>query len=151
MKIWVDADAAPLKIKEIIFKAAMRAQVKTELVANHFMRIPVSPYIKFKQVPSGLDVADSYIVEHSTKADLVITADIPLASEVVKKGAIALNPRGKIYTAESIGEALAMRNLRTELRDMGEISGGPKALGSKDIQAFANAFDKYLRANHSRN
>lgn len=144
----MDADAAPQKIKEILFKAAEREKIPTTLVANHFMRVPNTPFISFKQVEAGIDVADSYIVEKLKERDLVITADIPLAGEVVKKAAVALNPRGKTYTAESIGEALAMRNLRTELRDMGEISGGPKSLGPKEIQAFANALDRYIRANH---
>ncbi len=144
MRLWVDADACPNAIKEILYRAAQRAGVELTLVANQPLRTPPSPYIRSIQVPSGFDVADNRIAELVERGDLVITADIPLAATVIDKGGLALNPRGELYTEENIKERLAMRNLMDELRGMGEVTGGPAALGKKDRQAFANALDRLL-------
>ena len=144
MRLWVDADACPNAIKEILYRAAQRAGVELTLVANQSLRTPPSPYIRSIQVPSGFDVADNRIAELVERGDLVITADIPLAATVIDKGGLALNPRGELYTEENIKERLAMRNLMDELRGMGELTGGPAALGKKDRQAFANALDRLL-------
>ncbi len=144
MRLWVDADACPNAIKDILYRAAQRAGVELTLVANQPLRTPPSPYIRSIQVPSGFDVADNRIAELVEPGDLVITADIPLAATVVDKGGLALNPRGELYTEENIKERLAMRNLMDELRGMGEVSGGPAALGKKDRQTFANALDRLL-------
>ena len=144
MRLWVDADACPNAIKEILYRAAQRTSVELTLVANQPLRTPPSPYIRSIQVPLGFDVADNRIAELVEQGDLVITADIPLAATVIDKGGLALNPRGELYTEENIKERLAMRNLMDELRGMGEVTGGPAALGKKDRQAFANALDKLL-------
>ena len=145
MKIWVDADACPGVIKEILFRAAEREQVSMMLVANQSMRIPRSPYIRFTQVPAGFDVADKYIVDALEAGDLVITADIPLAAGAIDKGAHALNPRGELYTKDNIRERLSMRNFMDELRGSGVATGGPAALGPRDREAFANSLDRLLR------
>jgi uncharacterized protein len=145
MNIWVDADACPGVIKDILFRAAERAKVLTTLVANQPMRIPPSPFIKFTQVASGFDVADKHIVNVAAPGDLVITADIPLAAAAIEKGAHALNPRGELYTRDNIKERLSMRNFMDELRGSGVATGGPAVLGSRDREAFANALDKFLR------
>ncbi len=144
MKVWIDADACPKMVKEIIFKASARLKVKVCLVANSYMQIPSSPYISLIQVDKGADVADFYIVEHLESNDLVITADIPLASAVVEKNATAINPRGEIYTEENISERLSMRNFMQELRDSGIDTGGPPPLNAKDKEKFANAFDRIM-------
>ncbi len=144
MRIWVDADACPGVIKEILFRAADRVRVELTLVANHPMRTPRSPYVKSMLVGAGFDVADRRIAELVEEGDLVITADIPLAADVVGKGALALNPRGDLYDEESVGEALAMRNLMDELRSGGMVTGGPAPLGKTDRQAFANQLDRIL-------
>jgi hypothetical protein len=144
MQIWVDADACPNVIKEILFRAATRAQVSLTLVANQLLRAPPSPYIKAIQVPSGFDVADSKIVQQLQSGDLVITADIPLAALVIEKGGHALNPRGEFYTTENIRERLAMRNFMDELRNTGVNTGGPAVLSLSDRQAFANQLDRFL-------
>ena len=144
MQIWVDADACPVAIKEILYRAADRAHVRVTLVANQPLRIPVSPYIRFTQVPAGLDVADRRIVELLAAGDLVVTADIPLAAAAIEKGAHALNPRGELYTTENIRERLSMRNFMDELRGSGVATGGPAVLGPRDRQAFANALDSFL-------
>lgn len=148
MKIWVDADACPLVIKEILFRAATRAQITTTLVANQFLRTPPSAFIKTMQVASGFDVADNRIVVEMEAGDLVITADIPLAAQVVEKGGIALNPRGELYTIANIKERLAMRNLMEELRSNGVDISGPNALNQGDRQAFAAALDKLITKHH---
>lgn len=145
MQIWVDADACPNVIKEILFRAAKRVEIKTTLVANQELQIPGSPYIDFVQVRSGLDVADSYIVQHLQPQDLVITADIPLAAEAIEKGAYALNPRGEFYDAGNIRERLSMRNFLTELRSGGVETGGPAPFSQRDTAAFANQLDRFLR------
>ncbi len=145
LTIWIDADACPNVIKDILFRAADRRQLSLMLVANLFIATPPSPFIKTVQVAGGFDVADNYIVQHCHANDLVITADIPLAAEVVAKNAYALNPRGELYTKENIKEHLAMRDFMTGLRDTGQVSGGgPSALGQRDKQAFANALDRFL-------
>lgn len=144
MQIWVDADACPVVIKEILFRAAERTKVITTLVANQFLRTPPSPYIKTMQVPGGFDVADQRIVQELSAGDLVITADIPLAAHVVEKGGYALNPRGELYTIANIRERLAMRNLMEELRGSGVEISGPAAFKLADRQAFAAALDKWI-------
>jgi len=142
--IWVDADACPVVIKEILFKAAHRTKVPLVLVANHFMRVPQSQNIQFRQVEAGFDVADNWIVQKCESNDLVITADIPLASEVIAKGALALNPRGEMYTESNIRQRLNMRDFMETLRSSGIQTGGPDALNQKDRQAFANELDRWL-------
>jgi len=144
MHIWVDADACPYTTKEILFRASKRTQIPMTLVANKLLYTPSSPLIKAVQVSKGFDVADAYIAEHVQPEDLVITADIPLAAEVVAKKATALNPRGELYTQKNIQQRLSMRNFMEEMRTTGEISGGPKTLGKKDSLAFANALDRWL-------
>ncbi len=145
MQIWIDADACPVMVKEILFRAAKRLKVQITLVANKRIRVPHSEYISTVQVKAGFDVADEWIVEKLQPGDLVITADIPLASQVIKKDASALNPRGTFYTEENIQNYLAQRNLMDELRSTGVITGGgPPTLGKKDTQAFANQLDKFL-------
>ncbi len=146
MQIWVDADACPGEIKELLFRTARRTRTKVTLVANQPMRIPGSEYIERLLVPAGADVADHKIVELLEPGDLVITADIPLAANVVAKGGEGLNPRGELYTEANIGERLAMRNLLDELRGGGEITGGPANFSDKDRQTFANQLDRWLTA-----
>ncbi len=150
--MWVDADACPNAIKEILYRAAERVGAELILVANQPLNAPRSRYIRSIQVPAGLDVADNRIAALVERGDLVVTADIPLAAKVVDKGALALNPRGELYTTENIKERLAMRNLMDELRSTGQLTGGPAALGKKERQAFANALDRLLvnRARESR-
>src|SRR5688572_19730364 len=149
MQIWVDADACPGVIKEILFRAADRTGVRLTLVANRTMRVPASANIRFLQVPAGFDVADQRIVELLEPDDLVITADIPLAAAAIAKHAHALNPRGELYTQENIRERLSMRNFMDELRGSGVVTGGPSALNQRDRQAFANSLDAFL-ARHGR-
>jgi uncharacterized protein len=146
LQIWIDADACPNVIKDILFRAAERRQLSLVLVANRIIATPPSVFIKVVQVANGFDVADNYIVQQCQTHDLVITADIPLAAEVVAKHAFALNPRGELYTKENIKEHLAMRDFMTVLRDTGQVSGGPSAFAQKDKQAFANALDRFLAA-----
>lgn len=140
----MDADACPVVIKEILFRAAVRTQITTTLVANQFLRTPPSAFIKTLQVPGGFDVADNRIVAEMAAGDLVITADIPLAAQVVEKGGIALNPRGELYTLANIKECLAMRNLMEELRSNGVDISGPASINQGDRQAFAAALDKHI-------
>lgn len=144
MQIWVDADACPKVIKEILFRAAERKRINLTLIANHPLRTPPSRYIKSLQVPGGFDVADNEIVRSLQPGDLVITADIPLAAEVIEKEAHALNPRGTFYSKENIQERLAKRNFMEELRSSGINTGGPAALNQADRQAFANQLDRFL-------
>jgi len=145
VKIWVDADACPVVIKEILFKAANRVKLSMTLVANHRLRIPPSPYIDFVQVGQGFDVADNVIVQRLQPGDLVVTQDISLAAEVIEKGGIALNPRGELYTLENIRQRLNMRDFMESLRSSGIQTGGPAALNQNDRQAFANQLDRLLR------
>ncbi|KTD61825.1 YaiI/YqxD family protein [Legionella spiritensis] len=144
MKIWIDGDACPNKIKDILFKAAIRTRVTVTVVANHFARIPHSPFIKRIVVDSGFDVADTKILNQIEKGDLVITADIPFANEVVMKKAIALSPRGKIYTENNIKQALAVRDFHTSLRDSGVQQSGESKISPLDIRQFANQLDRLL-------
>jgi len=144
MVVWVDADACPVQIKEILFRAAERVQVQTVLVANHALRVPKSRFIKAKQVESGFDVADARILATLAAGDLVITADVPLAAQVVAAKAFALNPRGTLYTPDNVQDHLARRNFMDALRSSGETTRGPAALDKRDLQAFANELDKFL-------
>ncbi|WP_298768636.1 YaiI/YqxD family protein [uncultured Shewanella sp.] len=150
MKIWVDADACPSVIKEIVFRAADRTQTVTTFIANHAIRIPPSTFIKMITVPSGFDVADDEIVKRLSPQDLVITADIPLASEVIDKGAIALNPRGELYTHHNIKAILNMRDFMDTMRSSGVQTGGPAAMTQAQRQAFSNQLDKILTANQKK-
>ncbi len=143
-KLWVDADACPKVIKEVIFKTSNRLQLPTILVANAHMQIPLSPLITFVKVDQGADVADTYIVDHAGVDDLVVTADIPLAGLIVEKGAMAINPRGELYTEENISERLSVRNFMQDLRDSGMDTGGPAAFGVKDKASFANSLNAIL-------
>lgn len=144
MDIWVDADACPNVIKEIIFRAAGRTKISVTLVANQPLRVPSSTYIRALQVASGFDAADKRIVELMHADDLVITADIPLAAAAIEKGGVALSPRGELFTHENIRERLSMRNFMDELRGSGVNTGGPPALTARDRQEFAKKFDALL-------
>ena len=144
MQVWVDADACPGEIKELLYRAAQTRKIKVTLVANQPMRTPRSEFIDSVLVPPGMNVADRRIVELVDPGDLVITADIPLAAEVVACGGQALDPRGELYTDGNVGERLAVRNLRDELRGGGQITGGPSNFSAKDRQAFANQLDRWL-------
>lgn len=146
MKIWVDADACPNAIKAILFRAAERRGIDTRLVANHHVRTPPSKHIHSVQVASGFDVADRAIAEALAPGDLVVTADVPLAAEVVQRGATGLNPRGTLYTAENIHDHLARRNLLEQLRETGTLTSSTAALDRTDLQAFANQLDRFLTA-----
>ena len=144
MQLWVDADACPVVIKEILFRAAERTCSPLTLVANQPIRVPSSQYIKTVQVPAGFDVADDEIVKRLEAGDLVITADIPLAAEVIEKGGHALNPRGELYTTENIKARLNMRDFMDTLRSSGINTGGPPAISLSDRQEFANNLDRFL-------
>lgn len=144
-QIWVDGDACPGVIKDILFRAAERARVQVTLVANQWLRVPTSRYIRALQVQGGFDVADDAIVERASAGDLVVTQDIPLAARVLEKGAIALNPRGERYTRDTIAERLSMRNFMEELRGAGIQTGGPATLHARDRQAFAGELDRWLQ------
>ncbi|HYG45711.1 MAG TPA: YaiI/YqxD family protein [Bordetella sp.] len=146
MHIWVDADACPAVIKEILFRAAQRWQRPLTLVANQMLRTPPSTWIRAIQVPHGFDVADSYIVEHAAAGDLVITGDIPLAAQALDKQALVLSPRGERYTPDTIRERLSMRDMMEELRSAGIDTGGPAAFSQADRRAFANALDRLMMA-----
>ncbi len=150
MQIWVDADACPNPIKEILFRAATRVKLSLTLVANRPVRIPPSPYIKCVTVGSGFDVADNWIAHQVSSGDLVITADIPLAAAVIQRQAFALNPRGELYSQENISERLTMRNFMEELRSSGVDTGGPSSFSQADRQAFANQLDRFLSLNANR-
>jgi uncharacterized protein YaiI (UPF0178 family) len=144
VRIWVDADACPVVIKEILYRAAKRTGTEMTLVANQPLSVPPSPLIKTVQVGAGFDVADDEIVKRAEVGDLVITADIPLAAEIIEKGAHALNPRGELYTTENIKARLNMRDFMDSLRGSGIQTGGPKEFSQSDRQAFANALDRLL-------
>ncbi len=143
-QVWVDADACPGVVKEILLRAADRARVQVTLVANQWLRTPPSRYIRALQVQGGFDVADSEIVERVRPGDLVVTQDIPLAARVIEKGGIAVNPRGERYTPDNMAERLSMRNFMEELRGAGVQTGGPAAFHPRDRQAFANQLDRWL-------
>ena len=144
MKIWVDADASPVVIREILFRAAERTGVKVTFVANQPVRVPASPLVEFLRVDPGFDVADNEIVKRAERGDLVITADIPLAAEVMGNGAHALSPRGELHSTDTIGQRLNMRDFMDTLRASGIHTGGPPALSKRDRQAFANHLDRLL-------
>jgi len=144
MQIWVDADACPGGIKELLFRAAKRTEIKLTLVANQSLHTPRSEFIDSLVVPAGANVADRRIVELLAPGDLVITADIPLAADVVAAGGKALDPRGELYTSENVGERLAVRNMLDEMRGSGQITGGPANINAKDRQVFANQLDRWL-------
>jgi uncharacterized protein YaiI (UPF0178 family) len=144
MQIWVDADACPREIKELVYRAAQRRKIMTTLVANQVLSTPKSDYITSLLVPGGMNAADRRIVELVTPGDLVITADIPLAAEVVGKGAQALDPRGELYTDANVGARLAMRNLLDQMRGGGETVRGPSAFTARNRQDFARELDRWL-------
>ncbi len=147
MKIWVDADACPVVIKDILFKAAERTKVETMFIANQFIRVPGSKYLKSYQVPSGFDVADDEIVKRVSVGDLVITSDIPLADEVITKGGHALSSRGELFTKENIKGRLNIRDFMDTMRSSGVQTGGPPALNQSDRKAFADHLDRFLNKN----
>jgi len=149
MKIWCDADACPVVIKDILFKAANRTKTGLTLVANQHVSTPPSKFINFIRVSSGFDVADNEIVKRLDTGDLVITSDIPLAAEVIEKGGVALSPRGELYTAENIKSRLTMRDFMDSLRSSGVNTGGPPPLNQTDRQTFANHLDRFLAKNKS--
>ena len=144
MKIWVDADACPKPVREILYRAAGRARIELILVANRFLTVPHSPFIHSRTVAQGFDVADQAIIDWAAAGDLVVTADIPLAAAVVDKGATAINPRGELYTAENVREQLSTRDFMAELRGAGIQTGGSAAFDQRDRQAFANQLDRLL-------
>ncbi len=144
MKIWVDADACPKAVKEILYRVAERTEISVTLVANSPLRLPPSSFINLIQVGSGADIADDEIANKCEEGDLIITADIPLAARVVEKGAQALDPRGTIYDKNNIGQILSMRNFMDELRGSGVETGGPSGFGQKEKFKFANALDKII-------
>lgn len=145
MQIWMDGDACPRVIKDVLFRAAVRTKTYLTVVSNHMLIVPPSPYISHRQVGQGFDIADKYIVDAMKPGDLVITADIPLADTVVTSGGTAINPRGTIYTANNIKPLLARRNLNETLRGAQLLRGGPDKISPKEVQNFANAIDKLLR------
>lgn len=144
MKIWVDADACPAAIKDILYRAANRVQIELTLVANQMLRTPPSPWISAVQVPAGFDVADRHIAQEATAGDLVVTADVPLAAQVIAKGARVLDPRGDLLDADNIDERLSLRNFLDRLRSSGVETGGPAAFSAADRQSFANRLDRLL-------
>lgn len=144
MKIWVDADACPVVIKDILFRAAKRTKTMTTLVANQRLNIPASEHIHFLQVPSGFDAADDKIVELVNDGDLVVSSDIPLAADVIEKGGLVLSPRGEMYTLDNIKARLNMRDFMETMRASGVDTGGPPAMHQRDRQAFANKLDQLL-------
>lgn len=144
MKIWVDADACPVAVKEILYRAAQRTQTQVTLIANQMLRVPPSPWITAWQVPAGFDVADQRIVHEAQAGDLVVTADVPLAAQVIAKGAWVLEPRGELLDKNNIQERLTMRNFMETLRNSGIDTGGQAAFSPADKQAFAKQLDKLL-------
>jgi uncharacterized protein YaiI (UPF0178 family) len=149
-QIWVDADACPAVIKDILYRVAERTQIQVTLVANQLLRVPGSKFIRSVQVPSGADVADAEIVARVNPGDLVVTGDIPLAAQVLEKGGFALNPRGDFYTKDTIAQQLTMRAFMEELRSGGVDTGGPAAFSQADRQQFANALDRHLARHRPR-
>ena len=143
-KIWVDADACPKIIKEVIFKFSSRLQIPVCLVANSYMKVPHTDLVSLVKVDLGADVADKYIATHCKEQDIVVTADLPLAGEVVKTGALAINPRGELYDEETICDRLSMRDFMTDLRDNGLVTGGPNTFSGKDKINFTNTLNKTL-------
>lgn len=144
VRIFVDADACPGMVKDIIIRAAGNRKILTTFVANKVLLLPASPFLQQETVDAGMDKADQFIAENATLSDLVVTADIPLAHILVKKGVVAINPRGLIYTEDNIGDRISVRDLLTDLRDSGEITGGPKPFGDREKREFASSFDRVL-------
>lgn len=145
MKIWIDADAAPRDVKEVVYRVAGRLQIETLLVANLPLSAPLDhPYVKAIRVGGGLDVADAYIAEHAAAGDVAVTADIPLAAKLVAAGVVTIDPRGLEYTEDNVGEKLAARDLMAELRNTGMVGGGPRPFSPKDRQSFSVALDRVL-------
>lgn len=144
MKIWIDADACPGDIKEIVYRASERLDLPVCLVANSYMRIPDSPLISLVVVSNGFDAADNHIADEVAPEDIVITADVPLASRIVARGTVAIDPRGDVYTDENVGERLSVRNLMQELRSSGVVQGGPAQMDAQDTHKFAAALDREL-------
>ena len=143
-KIWVDADACPNLIKNVIFRLADNRQVDVVLVSNHYVKTPNSPFVRAKQVGKGFDEADNEIIALMSGGDLVVTGDLPLANDVIQKRGFAINPRGTVYDEENIKSHLSRRDLMEDLRDSGVVSGGPSALNKKNVQEFANAIDRLV-------
>lgn len=150
MKIWIDADACPRAVKEIIYRAAAKRQIATVVVANSNLQVPRSPFVSAVRVGAGPDEADRYIEEKADPRDLAITADIPLAAALVKRGLLVIDPRGEQYSEENIGERLSVRNLMHELREGGVETGGPSSFGEREARRFANTFDALLTRALSR-
>jgi uncharacterized protein YaiI (UPF0178 family) len=144
MKVWIDADACPKAVKEVIFRAAQKRGFDVVVVANKAMHVPAAERIRMIQVAGGPDVADDHIAEHAGKGDVAITADIPLAARLVDKRVIVITPRGEELDEENVGERLSMRDFMTDLRDVGVMTGGPKAFSDRDKNQFANALDRAL-------
>lgn len=144
MQIWIDADGCPGDVKDVIFKAAQNRQVLTIVVANRILKHPKSSYIRSMVVSQGLDVADQEIVKNAKEGDIVITADVPLAAEVVAKGCCALSPNGEIWTEENVSEKLSVRNFMSDLRGSGVMTGGSRPRSSVSTKKFAQAFDRIL-------
>lgn len=144
MKIWIDGDACPKRIKEILFRAAKTRQVMVIMIANHLATIPPSPFIKRIQVDAGFDKADNYIVTHLIAGDLIITADLLLARDAIEKGALVLNPRGMIYSANNIKPLVTLRHFNEALRESGQLRGGLESLSAKEIQQFSNHLDRLI-------
>lgn len=143
--LWVDADAAPRDVKDIVFRAALRLEIPAVLVANQRLSPPANnPFVRFEWVPGGPDKADEHIAEHAVAGDIAVTADIPLAAILVEKGLHVVDPRGEEYTAENVGHRLSIRDFMDELRSTGVETGGPSAYGRKEKQAFAGALDRIL-------
>lgn len=150
MKIWVDADACPKVIKEILFRVAERTQITVAFVTNQYLHLPPSPFITFTQVPPGPDVADDEIAARCSAEDIVVTADIPLAARIVEKGGHALDPRGKLYDRDNIKQILAMRDFMDSLRGSGIETGGPGGIGQHERNLFANNLDRLITAYQKR-
>jgi len=148
MKIWVDGDACPKTIKAILFRVAIRAKILTTIVSNHYISVPISPFIKKIVVEMGFDVVDSYIINNLGNNDLVITADIPFADAVITQGGCALNPRGEMYSKNNIKQHLSSRNFNEAVRSSGVITGGLRQENAKETQKFANALDSWVTKNH---
>lgn len=144
MHIWVDADACPVQVKEILFRAAKRTKIPVTLVANQLIRVPPSPFIKMVKVAAGFDVADNEIVKSAEPGDLVITSDIPLAAEIIDKHALALNPRGELYTENNVKAKLNVRDFMDTMRASGVMTGGPKTISQTEIREFANQLDQLI-------
>jgi len=148
-RIWIDADATPKKVKELLFRAAQRRRVPMTFVANQYLTVPRFPTIKIHVVPQGLDKADDYIAEQAQEGDLVITADVPLAARCVEKEAMVISPRGRLFDSNNIAASLSVRNFNEELRNAGVVTGGPSSITPKDIQSFANALDRWIQGRRS--